>query len=96
MEKREPKTMAELAAEAAARNTQSGSVACPKCGCCDFKVYGKIDYQSQIVRYEQCRHCGKKIITKQPKRQFLRDVEPYKDEDSTGGIVSLSFGRSVA
>lgn len=89
--------MAEMAAEAAARSMQSGSVACPRCGCCDFKVYGKLDYQSQIVRYERCRNCHHKIITKQPKREFLRDVDPYKnDEDSTDRIVSLSIGRSVA
>lgn len=52
-------SMSELAAVARSQ------VACPRCGCVDFRVYGVKRYDSSTLamRYKECRNCGHKLIT---------------------------------
>jgi hypothetical protein len=48
-EPRPTKSLAEYAAETAAKENTSGAGGCPRCGCCDIRrVSGRL----------VCRHCG--------------------------------------
>ncbi len=38
-------------------------VVCPRCGCADLRVRNTRYAVGRIVRYRQCRHCGKRITT---------------------------------
>lgn len=65
-------SLAEMAAKAAGTG---GRLVCPKCGCADFRTYGKAPGHELTLRYKQCRHCGYKMITKQAPEQFVREVD---------------------
>ena len=58
---REPRTPAELAAEAAAAPR---GILCPDCGCRDLRVL-RTERQpgGRIMRRRACRHCGRRVTT---------------------------------
>ncbi|HPY76665.1 MAG TPA: ogr/Delta-like zinc finger family protein [Anaerohalosphaeraceae bacterium] len=44
--------------------TKTKGIACPKCGCKDWKVTDtRVFSHNKIRRYRQCRNCGRKIRT---------------------------------
>lgn len=54
--------------EAATRKTwppkdRPMGLTCPRCGCADLRVRNTRHSQSRIVRYRECRHCGKYLTT---------------------------------
>jgi hypothetical protein len=95
-----PKTLAQMAAEAAG-NAQPMQIAgkpadqCPHCGAGMF-VDGVNRTQHEIVRYVVCRNkrCGKRFLSKQPPAKLLREVGP--DDDSAHGKPSLTLVRDSA
>lgn len=84
MKGKTPMTLAEMAARSA---SVAGRLACPKCGCADFRTYKTIPGHVQTFRYKACRHCGHKLITKQEPEQAIRDVEETTGDDFGGSIV---------
>jgi len=36
---------------------------CPKCGCADLRVLNTRQSMGRVIRYRQCRHCGRRVIT---------------------------------
>jgi hypothetical protein len=38
-------------------------VVCRKCGCADLRVLNTRYSMGRIVRYRQCRNCGKRVTT---------------------------------
>jgi transcriptional regulator NrdR family protein len=38
-------------------------VVCPRCGCADLRVLNTRYQSGRIVRYRQCRHCGRRVTT---------------------------------
>lgn len=44
-------------------NNESRGLECPKCGCCDFRVYYTRDGLNIIKRSRICRNCGKRTIS---------------------------------
>lgn len=38
---------------------------CPKCGCCDTRVYYTRRRPKQIMRRRECRACGKRFTTRE-------------------------------
>ena len=38
-------------------------VVCPRCGCADLRVLNTRYQSERIVRYRQCRHCGRRVTT---------------------------------
>jgi hypothetical protein len=38
-------------------------VVCSRCGCADLRVRNTRHSRGRIVRYRECRHCGKRITT---------------------------------
>lgn len=40
-------------------------VPCPKCGCCDTRVYYTRRRPRQVMRRRECRACGKKFTTRE-------------------------------
>lgn len=38
-------------------------VVCSRCGCADLRVRNTRYSRGRIVRYRECRHCGKRITT---------------------------------
>jgi DNA-directed RNA polymerase subunit RPC12/RpoP len=80
MKRKEPMTLAEMAARAA--STTSG-IACPKCNCRDFRTYKTTRGVSSVFRYKACRHCGHKVLTtSQTSERVVRDIEPDAEPDS--------------
>jgi len=43
--------------------TGAVGVVCPKCGCAHLHVLNTRHSMGRIVRYRECRHCGKRITT---------------------------------
>lgn len=72
MKGKPPLTLGEMAARAA---VVAGRLACPRCGCADFRTYKTQDGHIQKFRYKLCRHCGHKMVTRQEPEQWVRDVE---------------------
>lgn len=80
MTDKRPRSLEEMAADAAKGN--SGNVVCPKCGCCDFRVYGHAPSQSVTIRYKCCRHCGHRVVTSTIETErIVRDVNPHSDDE---------------
>ena len=74
------KTLEEMAAEA--HSSSDGRIACPKCGCQDFKTYGGSRGSVSRFHYKSCRHCGHKILTSSRTiERIVRDVKPHEDEE---------------
>lgn len=46
-------------------DTRSSGLACPKCGCRHLPVVYTRPRDNGILRARQCRHCGKRIITRE-------------------------------
>jgi DNA-directed RNA polymerase subunit RPC12/RpoP len=77
MKRKEPMTLAEMAARAA--STTSG-IACPKCNCRDFRTYKTTRGVTSVFRYKACRHCGHKVLTtSQTSERVIRDIEQAED-----------------
>lgn len=36
---------------------------CPRCACADLRVLNTRYARGRIVRYRQCRHCGRRVTT---------------------------------
>ena len=49
-------------------------VVCPKCGCAHLPVLNTRRSMGRIVRYRQCRHCGRRVTTYEVKPSKLADV----------------------
>lgn len=87
------KTLAEMASLAAG----GGKLACPRCGCADFRTYKTIQGHVATFRYKSCRHCGHRFLTTQAPEQAIRSVETISDvplgddwiegESTEGGIL---------
>lgn len=45
--------------------TATGGVACPSCGCYDTRVYRTVRFDNGFRRVRVCRHCGRKILTRE-------------------------------
>lgn len=56
----EPKSLAEMAAEA---NGDDRGIQCPNCGCRDLRTRRTNPRDGRIQRVKFCRHCGRKVIT---------------------------------
>jgi predicted nucleic-acid-binding Zn-ribbon protein len=71
-------TLAEMAALASGVK----GVACPKCGCQDFRTYKTIQGAEVTFRYKSCRHCGHRVLTtSQTSERVVRDVDCHSDGD---------------
>ena len=80
---KEPRSLSDMAAEAA-----GDGVACPDCGCRDWRTYRTIRGNRATFRYKACRHCGKKVYTtSQTAERIVREVKPPEDDDD--GILAL-------
>ncbi len=40
-------------------------IVCPRCGCRHFRVVYTRRKPSVIMRLRECRHCGRRIVTKE-------------------------------
>jgi DNA-directed RNA polymerase subunit RPC12/RpoP len=77
MKRKEPMTLAEMAARAASNTI---GIACPKCDCRDFRTYKTTRGVSAVFRYKACRHCGHKVLTtSQTSERVIRDIEQADD-----------------
>ena len=46
---------------------------CPSCGAAMFSYrVSKLD--TRIIRYERCRNCQKKFVTRQPNAEIVREI----------------------
>jgi len=54
------------------RGTAIG-LTCPRCGCADLRVLNTRSSHGRIVRYRQCRHCGKRVTTYEVTPSMLAD-----------------------
>lgn len=66
---------------------------CPYCGAGMFvnKTQG---LQTRIDRYETCRNCSRKFVTRQPQKVFVREIS-QTDEVSSGGNHHLTVRHGV-
>lgn len=81
-----PMTLAEMAARS---STTAGRLVCPKCGCCDFKTYGKGLGHIETQRYKQCRNCRCKILTAQGPERMVRIVKESAVDDESQSDESV-------
>ena len=51
---------------------------CPRCGCADLRVCNTRHSLGRIVRYRQCRHCGKRVTTYEVTPSMLAPAGPSK------------------
>lgn len=49
-------------------------VVCSKCGCAHLPVLNTRRSMGRIVRYRQCRHCGRRVMTYEVTLSRLADV----------------------
>lgn len=78
-------TLAEMAAQAA---QSGGRLACPRCGCGDFRTYKTQQGHVQTFRYKACRNCGHKILTAQNPEQAIREIDERNgSEDAPDSVV---------
>lgn len=95
-----PKSLAQMAAEAARGGAEPLQIAgkpadkCPRCGCVLF-VDGVNRTDHDIVRYVVCRNkqCGKRFLSRQPPAKLVREVG---DDDSVGGTARLTLVKDSA
>jgi len=50
---------------ASAQPKERPGVACRKCGCCHLPVYYTRRQLGCIVRVRECRHCGRRLVTRE-------------------------------
>jgi len=61
-----PRVCPELAETAACeRPKECPGVACRHCGCCHLPVYYVRRQKNFIVRVRECRHCGRRLVTRE-------------------------------
>lgn len=78
MKRKEPMTLAEMAAQAAGVR----GVECPRCQCRDFRTYKTIQGSAVVFRYKSCRHCGHKILTtSQTSERVIREIETEQEPE---------------
>lgn len=90
-------TAAELAGMQQAFIAGQPAAQCPYCGCGMF-VNRTESSATRIDRYEVCRNknCGRRFITRQPPKVFVREVEPHEsNEISSAGKETLSVYREA-
>lgn len=51
-----------------AEEPEEKGIACPRCGCRDLRVVTTVPRLKGIVRYRECRHCGKRLRTTEEAR----------------------------
>lgn len=94
---KEPKTLAEYAAEASgAQREIAGRPAdtCPYCGCAMFANGTRKGVES-VFRYVHCRNdaCGKRFVSRQPPATIVREID---DQPSSSGPTQLTIHRDSA
>lgn len=94
-----PKTLREMRDDAAGEPLEIAgkpAVACPYCGASMF-VNGTQAMPTRVDRYEICRNknCGRKFLTRQPQKVFVREVKPVSEEISSAGNKGLTIYRSA-
>lgn len=48
------------------RDSDSVGITCPRCGCADLRVYyTRRKANGTIMRSRECRHCGRRVVTKE-------------------------------
>lgn len=47
------------------KQEREGGLACPDCGCKDFRAANTVRIAGGIRRYKVCRHCGRRIRTRE-------------------------------
>lgn len=47
---------------------------CPSCGAAMF-AYRTTTLDTRILRYEQCRNCARKFLTRQQHAEIIREVD---------------------
>lgn len=67
---------------------------CPYCGCAMF-AYHTTTLETRIVRYERCRNCSRKFVTRQPHAEIVREITKA-DELSSSGNETLKLLRYTA
>lgn len=55
-------------------------IQCPRCGCRDLHVANTIMQLGRVIRYRQCRHCGKRIRTKESPEIYYSPIQITKPE----------------
>lgn len=53
---------------------EARGVVCPRCGCAHLPVLNTRRSLGRIVRYRQCRHCGRRVTTYEVTPSKLADV----------------------
>lgn len=83
---RKRRTLGEMAQSAI---SGGDGIACPKCGCRDFRIYGTSAVTTDVrFRYKQCRHCGQKILTTTKSvERIIREVDREGEDDGLDGVV---------
>jgi hypothetical protein len=51
---------------------------CPRCSCADLRVRNTRYSMGRIVRYRQCRHCGRRVTTYEVLPSKLADSSPQQ------------------
>jgi transcriptional regulator NrdR family protein len=53
-----------------------GGIECPRCGCRHFRVVYTRPRNNAIVRLRECRHCGRRVLTREQSVGATQSV-PY-------------------
>lgn len=82
MEPHERPSAQQLAAGSTGQSSFAGKPAnvCPHCGCAMF-AYRTTALETRIIRYEHCRNCGKRFVTRQAQSEIVREVSPSEISD---------------
>jgi DNA-directed RNA polymerase subunit RPC12/RpoP len=71
-------------------------IRCPACGCRDLHVVNTIVQLGRIIRYRQCRHCGKRIRTKEridyAQNYVEKGISAFDQGSGTAGPQSRPAG----
>jgi len=54
-------------------DTREAGIVCPKCGCAHLYVRNTRYSMGRIVRYRECRHCGRHMTTYEVLPSMLTD-----------------------
>lgn len=44
-------------------------------------IYRTTSLETRIIRYEHCRNCGKRFVTRQAQSEIVREVSPSEISD---------------
>jgi len=53
---------------------EPASLACPRCGCEDLRVLNTRHSRGRIIRYRECRHCGRRMTTYEVTGSMLKQA----------------------